>query len=351
MTKSFEKEKHVRYFVSNLRMLPTPYTETETNRMTLAFFCLGALELLGELQTAISKQDKLDWIEWIYAQQILPTGQKPDPNRARCGFRGSSASGYPFEPNAKHTQHIPYDSSHIANTYTALLSLLLLGDDLSRVNRDAIVESIKCLQLQDGSFQPAPDSLERDVRFLYCACAVSYILNDWRGLDFDLTIAYAKRLQSYEGTFGQSPGNESHGGSTFCGVGALTLMGKAAQGIVNKQKMIKWCVHQQTTGFAGRVNKDADTCYCFWIGASLHMLDAFDLVNKDNLREFLLDCQTRIGGFGKAPGHHPDILHSYMGVATLSLLGEPGVDKMNTSLNAPVRVMRLYNYDAWMSLT
>lgn len=29
---TFEKDKHVRYFVSNLRMLPTPYTETETNR-------------------------------------------------------------------------------------------------------------------------------------------------------------------------------------------------------------------------------------------------------------------------------------------------------------------------------
>lgn len=59
------------------------------------------------------------------------------------------------------------------------------------------------------------------------------------------------------------------GGSTFCGVAALTLMGKQDQGIVNKDKLIRWCLSRQTTGFAGRPNKDADACYCFWIGAAL----------------------------------------------------------------------------------
>ena len=35
-------------------------------------------------------------------------------------------------------------------TYTALASLLILGDDLSRVNRPAVVEALKALQLPDG---------------------------------------------------------------------------------------------------------------------------------------------------------------------------------------------------------
>ena len=43
-----------------------------------------------------------------------------------------------------------YDCSHIAMTYTALASLLILGDDLSRVNRPAIIEALKTLQLPDG---------------------------------------------------------------------------------------------------------------------------------------------------------------------------------------------------------
>jgi geranylgeranyl transferase type-1 subunit beta len=68
--------------------------------MTLAFFCLGAISLLGELDSNITEQNKKDWIDWIYAQQVLPTGENPDANEANCGFRGSSWSGRPFNPNA-----------------------------------------------------------------------------------------------------------------------------------------------------------------------------------------------------------------------------------------------------------
>lgn len=91
--------------------------------ITLGFFCLAALDLMGELETALSEQDRLDWIEWIYAQQVLPTAEEPgtksmsleynvanagfmhplDLNKARCGFRGSSFSGIPFDPNAVST--------------------------------------------------------------------------------------------------------------------------------------------------------------------------------------------------------------------------------------------------------
>ena len=35
-------------------------------------------------------------------------------------------------------------------TYTGLASLLILGDDLSRVQRSAIIQGIKALQLPDG---------------------------------------------------------------------------------------------------------------------------------------------------------------------------------------------------------
>jgi geranylgeranyl transferase type-1 subunit beta len=108
-------------------------------------------------------------------------------------------------------------------------------------------------------------------------------------LDIEKTIGYIKTLQvsckgikwhlthliilfqSYECGIGQSSGEESHGGSTFCGVAALTLMGKQQEGLLNKAKLIKWCLDRQSTGFQGRPNKQPDTCYCFWIGASLEV--------------------------------------------------------------------------------
>ena len=31
----------------------------------------------------------------------------------------------------------------------------------------------------------------------------------------------------------------------------------------------QWCLQRQKSGFQGRPNKDVDTCYSFWVGASL----------------------------------------------------------------------------------
>ncbi|KAI9485896.1 MAG: geranylgeranyl transferase type-1 subunit beta-like protein [Benjaminiella poitrasii] len=340
---AISREKLVKYFKSNLTMLPTVYTQTETNRMTLAFFCLGALSLLGELDSNVSADNKRDWIEWIYAQQVLPTGETPDANEAYCGFRGSSWSGRKFDPNATTCPFQHYDTSHIANTYTALLNLLLLGDDLSRVNRTAIVKTLRLLQQEDGSIAPTFGSLERDVRFIYCACSISFILNDWTGIDIDKTVEHIKRLQSYEHAIAQCPEQEAHGGSTFCGVAALALMDKLDKGITNKKELIEWCLLRQTEsgGFQGRPNKLPDVCYGFWIGASLNILDSFNMIEHNKLKEFLIECQFKLGGFGKDPDSYPDLLHSYMGVAVLSLMEEPEVKPLNSALNVS---MDAYNH-------
>lgn len=111
-------------------------------------------------------------------------------------------------------------------TYTALASLLILGDDLSRINRQALLTGVKALQLSNGSFKAALEGNEDDMRFLYCAACICYILDDWSGMDVDLTVQYIQDSVSYEGGVGQGPGLEAHGGSTYCAVAALSLMGR-----------------------------------------------------------------------------------------------------------------------------
>ena len=49
-------------------------------------------------------------------------------------------------------ESIPYDGGHVAMTYTALATLLILGDDLSRVNKKAVLSGLKGLQLKDGRY-------------------------------------------------------------------------------------------------------------------------------------------------------------------------------------------------------
>ncbi|KAG0166753.1 Geranylgeranyl transferase type-1 subunit beta [Apophysomyces sp. BC1015] len=116
-------------------------------------------------------------------------------------------------------------------------------------------------------------------------------------------------------------------------------MGCQDEGLLDKDKIIKWCLLRQTTGFAGRPNKKPDTCYCFWIGAALKTLGVGDLINSSQCREFLMTTQTKIGGFGKDAESFPDVMHSYMGIAALSLMEEPGICAIDSTLNAPVTVI------------
>ena len=66
-----------------------------------------------------------------------------------CGFRGSSTLLTDTNVN---TQNHDYDCSHITMTFSGLNCLLTLGDDLSRVNRRAIIDSLKVLQIDDGRY-------------------------------------------------------------------------------------------------------------------------------------------------------------------------------------------------------
>jgi len=221
-------------------------------------------------------------------------------------------------------------------TYTALAILAMCGDDFSRVGKDPIIRALRKLQRVDGSFCPVAGDSENDMRFVYCAASVSYMLNDFSGIDIPKVVQYIKNSQSFDAAIGQGPGLESHGGSTYCAIAALKLMGKLDE-LPRKKELIQWCVERQVSGFQGRINKDADTCYSFWIGATLSILGAHDLVDFATLRGFNLSCEQPTGGLSKVPGSFPDVLHTYLGLCGLSLGGEKGLAPIDPSLGFSVR--------------
>eukprot|EP00559_Dactyliosolen_fragilissimus_P003895 CAMPEP_0184854954 /NCGR_PEP_ID=MMETSP0580-20130426/316_1 /TAXON_ID=1118495 /ORGANISM="Dactyliosolen fragilissimus" /LENGTH=273 /DNA_ID=CAMNT_0027349339 /DNA_START=504 /DNA_END=1325 /DNA_ORIENTATION=+ len=207
-------------------------------------------------------------------------------------------------------------------TYTAICTLIALGDDLGQLDKKSVIHSLKVLQQQDGSFQCAPVGSENDMRFLYCACAISYVLNDWRGVNISKAIEYIRSCHTYDGAFSLLPGQEGHGGSTFCAVAALFLMGKIDEVLGSRRKeLIHWCVMRQMQGMQGRPNKQEDTCYSFWIGGTLRLLESDHLLDQKALNAFVMDCQIDcVGGFSKLRnGLSPDLLHSFYSLAWLSL--------------------------------
>ena len=88
----------------------------------------------------------------------------------------------------------------------------------------------------------------------------------------------------------------------------------------------------QVNGFHGRVEKLDDTCYSWWVGASLCLLNAWQFVNYETCIAFTYSCQHMIGGFGKVPGATPDPLHTYFSLCALGMCGEDGFEELNYEL-------------------
>ncbi|KAL0490622.1 geranylgeranyl transferase type-1 subunit beta [Acrasis kona] len=323
----FLYDNHVKYLRNHLNCLPHHYSGQDQNRMTLLYFVVCGLDILGALNEVIPQNEQKDIIEWIYAQQVCATGTE---NLQNCGFRGGSFAGTCFQNNQNHIDK--NDFGHLAMTYTALAVLRILGDDYSRVDKKGIIGALKHLQQDDGCFIATAGGSERDIRFLFCACATSCFLNDFSGINIDKAYQYIISSRGYDQAFSHGPYLESHGGSTYCAVSALALMDRL-QDLPNKEELTEWLLKRQLSGFQGRPNKSVDTCYSFWVGASICNLHAVEYIDAEATIHFTLACQCKkgtAGGICKETNTYPDILHTFMALSGLSLVG------FNKSQIAPI---------------
>ena len=110
-------------------------------------------------------------------------------------------------------------------------------------------------------------------------------------------------------------------------------------------------IEAESAGMNGRTNKVADTCYAWWAGASLHLLGQPDLYDHKAIRHYLLERTQHpvLGGFGKFPGDLPDLYHSCLGLAALSLAGGGEVKELDPGMciskEAAARIEKLR--EAW----
>ncbi|XP_027196291.2 geranylgeranyl transferase type-1 subunit beta [Dermatophagoides pteronyssinus] len=305
-----EKQKLlIGYMIKKLNKI---FPIDDNNRLMVIFFLISGLDLINSLDE-LSDERKCEIIDSIYEHQLHPKNDS-DLNNGKFGFT--------CHRSAVGRSEYKYDYCNISLTYCALTSLIILGDTLDRVNRQAIIRGIRLHQQNDGRFVQSLIEEESDIRVIYCAAAICYILQDWSSINRDTMIAHIKSCQSYENAFGQTIDAEAHAGSTYCAIASLKLMDQLNKVYDQRkrQTIVEWCLNRQVSGFQGRPQKDPDTCYSFWVGASLTMLNSFQFINDQLHSEFLsttFDNDT--GGFGKFPDTSPDVLHTYFGLAALSL--------------------------------
>lgn len=64
------------------------------------------------------------------------------------------------------------------------------------------------------------------------------------------------------------------------------------------------------------------------------------LINLDLLQEFLGETISKYGGYGKTPGAYPDVMHSYMGLAGLSVVGTHELREIYAPLGMSIRAFK-----------
>ncbi|CAH9065313.1 unnamed protein product [Cuscuta europaea] len=198
----FDRDRHICYLRMMLEVLPGKYQVQEINRLTLAYFAISGLDILDGLHLV----DKEGVINWVLSLQAHPNNEAELENGQFYGFHGSKSSQ--FESNS-YEGLIP-NGSHLASTYCALAILKTVGYDLSLMDSTSILKSMRSLQQPDGSYMPIHAGAEKDLRFVYCAAAISSMLGNWDGMDREKAKEYICNCQSYDGGFGLNPGSEAH---------------------------------------------------------------------------------------------------------------------------------------------
>ena len=162
----FHKERHIRYWLRCLKThLPGAYTPNDSQRVTLAFFILSALDLLDALHTNISIAEKSEYANWILRCQ------HPDG-----GFRGFTGTMVGEEHG-----FCEWDVANLPATYFALASLVVLGEGMEQVNGKKCLDWVRSLQRANGSIGEGVGKngeIEgaEDMRFVQLAAGIRWFL-------------------------------------------------------------------------------------------------------------------------------------------------------------------------------
>ncbi|CAN1174013.1 Geranylgeranyl transferase type-1 subunit beta [Linum perenne] len=179
---SFDRERHLTYLRMMYQMIPYHYQSQEINRITLAYFAISGLDIIGALDTV----DRDEVASWVLSLRAQPRDVSEINNGEFYGFNGSRSSQFP----SGNSRGFSGNHSHLASTYCALAILKTVRHNLFNIDWTPLLMSMRNLQQPDGSFLPIHFGAETDLRFTYCAAAICFMLDNWSGMDRDKATEY-----------------------------------------------------------------------------------------------------------------------------------------------------------------
>lgn len=312
---TLQRRQHVDFLLTGLETLSAGHASLDASRPWLCYWILHSLAILN----ALPGKDTLNRAAAFLARCQDPKG----------GFAGG-----------------PGQMPHLAPTYAAVNALTTIGTEYaySVVNREGLHRFLCSMKHPSGGFT-MHEGGEVDVRGSYCALSAAALSGVLTSQLKEGAANYIIRCQTYEGGLGGEPGNEAHGGYTFCAVAAMVLLGEMHR--LNRAALLRWVVSRQMSlegGFSGRANKLVDGCYSFWQGGLLPLLMP-NLAARTRVRlapadrcepssgagdEYLFDvgmlqryilsaCQDPSGGLRDKPSLRRDYYHTCYCLSGLSV--------------------------------
>lgn len=226
---------------------------------------------------------------------------------------------------------------HLAASYAAILSYALTGNEelWKSIDVNAVKNFLYEMKQDNGSFTMQKGG-EIDTRAVYCALCIASLLNI---LDDELKKGVKEWLiscQTFEGGFSGYPGDEAHGGYTFCSLAALFILlspEELLESELDVELLIKWTVDRQYNlegGFCGRTNKLVDGCYSHWVGGTCSLLeillnhkkdikDYISIIDRQKLHNYIICCCQDSFGLRDKPGCKADFYHTNYVLCGLSM--------------------------------
>jgi hypothetical protein len=171
-----------------------------------------------------------------------------------------------------------------------------------------------------------------DMRSIYCMVSILTLTNRISEISPEArnkTVDFIHSSQAILGGFGARPRSEAHGGYTFCAVASLSILGEPVR---LKDRLVKW-ISTRLSQMNGRPGKPRDSCYVWWGLGSLKNLKEDISDKRDLIDEILSDFQVTEGGFSKLKNsNEPDLFHTFLAIASISLLDNEGCIDASTVL-------------------
>ncbi len=351
-------ERHIKFWRRCFSsLLPHHYQSNESQRMALAFFMLGSVDILAQSPAAappatnpteaptkpqaqqplVSPEDKPRLREWILAQQ--------HPGGGFCGSPSISLPGQMYDD-----WNFPTDIhgggkaglANLAATAFALQLLAVLSEDetaasaFQGVHRVKILQWLRKLQREDGSFGETLAELPGkgefvgggyDMRYCYLASMIRWMLRGdakegeaafVEDFDTERLVRYISSTQTYDGGLAGTSKEEPHAGYAYCAVAALSLLDRPLEnsvashpsevvrkGIRDMPALIHWLVSRQ---------------FVYLEASSDDQEDDDNLLQPANLADLSLDDKTLVGFNGRC-NKVADSCYTWWTGASLSILG------------------------------